>query len=306
MASGDISAAADALAAAGGALGRSWIEEGRACDLLFGPVPAARGGAGGLARRGSTSSSRARRRAQAAARRRHGFDHDQVECIDELADYAGLKAEVAAVTERAMRGEIGFEAALAERVALLDGLEGADRPLPRGAGAAHSGRAALVADDEAGRRLRRSWSPAASPASPIRSAPRSASTVPSPTGWTSRRAGWPGRSRRRFSAPTARGRRCSTRRAERGIALGESARGRRRRQRRADAQGSRPRHRLSRQARARSHCRRADQAERFERPFCGRRAFRRRSGRKANSPRPENRPAVSGLRRRPRRRRRVG
>jgi phosphoserine phosphatase len=46
-----------------------------------------------------------------------------VECIDELADYAGLKAEVAAVTERAMRGEIGFEAALTERVALLAGLE---------------------------------------------------------------------------------------------------------------------------------------------------------------------------------------
>jgi phosphoserine phosphatase len=46
-----------------------------------------------------------------------------VECIDELADYAGVKAEVAAVTERAMKGEIGFEAALAERVALLAGLE---------------------------------------------------------------------------------------------------------------------------------------------------------------------------------------
>ena len=42
-----------------------------------------------------------------------------VECIDELADYAGLKAEVAAVTERAMRGELDFEAALDARVALL-------------------------------------------------------------------------------------------------------------------------------------------------------------------------------------------
>ena len=46
-----------------------------------------------------------------------------VECIDELADYAGVKAEVAAVTERAMRGEIGFESALAARVALLAGLD---------------------------------------------------------------------------------------------------------------------------------------------------------------------------------------
>jgi phosphoserine phosphatase len=44
------------------------------------------------------------------------------ECIDELADYAGLKAHVADITERAMRGEIEFEPALRERVALLRGL----------------------------------------------------------------------------------------------------------------------------------------------------------------------------------------
>jgi phosphoserine phosphatase len=44
------------------------------------------------------------------------------ECIDELADYVGLKAEIAAITERAMRGEIAFEPALRERVALLEGL----------------------------------------------------------------------------------------------------------------------------------------------------------------------------------------
>jgi phosphoserine phosphatase len=46
----------------------------------------------------------------------------QQECIDELADYAGLKTHVAAITERAMRGEIAFEPALRERVALLEGL----------------------------------------------------------------------------------------------------------------------------------------------------------------------------------------
>ena len=45
------------------------------------------------------------------------------ECIDELADYAGLKAEVAAVTEQAMRGELDFEAALEARVALLRDLD---------------------------------------------------------------------------------------------------------------------------------------------------------------------------------------
>jgi phosphoserine phosphatase len=44
------------------------------------------------------------------------------ECIDELADYVGLKAHVAAITERAMRGEIEFAPALRERVALLKGL----------------------------------------------------------------------------------------------------------------------------------------------------------------------------------------
>ncbi len=44
------------------------------------------------------------------------------ECLDELADLAGVGAEVAAVTERAMRGELAFEPALRERVARLKGL----------------------------------------------------------------------------------------------------------------------------------------------------------------------------------------
>jgi phosphoserine phosphatase len=44
------------------------------------------------------------------------------ECIDELADFAGLKAHVAGITERAMRGEIEFEPALRERVARLKGM----------------------------------------------------------------------------------------------------------------------------------------------------------------------------------------
>ncbi len=45
------------------------------------------------------------------------------ECLDELADFAGLKAQIAAITERAMRGELEFEAALRERVAMLKGLK---------------------------------------------------------------------------------------------------------------------------------------------------------------------------------------
>jgi phosphoserine phosphatase len=47
------------------------------------------------------------------------------ECVDELADLVGLKVHVAAITERAMRGEIEFEPALRARVALLKGLPAA-------------------------------------------------------------------------------------------------------------------------------------------------------------------------------------
>jgi phosphoserine phosphatase len=63
-----------------------------------------------------------------AARRKKLFlaDMDSTmigqECIDELADFVGLKDHVAGITERAMRGEIAFEPALRERVALLKDL----------------------------------------------------------------------------------------------------------------------------------------------------------------------------------------
>lgn len=46
-----------------------------------------------------------------------------IECIDELADYAGIKPQIAEVTERAMRGELDFAEALKARVALLAGLD---------------------------------------------------------------------------------------------------------------------------------------------------------------------------------------
>jgi phosphoserine phosphatase len=45
------------------------------------------------------------------------------ECIDELGDFAGIKERIAAITERAMQGELDFESALRERVGLLAGLE---------------------------------------------------------------------------------------------------------------------------------------------------------------------------------------
>jgi phosphoserine phosphatase len=121
LARGDISAAADAL---GGVTGTRWVEEGSAADLLLAgdPHPARNALEGLLAGVDVVVQPEAGRRKRLLA-----ADMDStmitVECIDELADYAGLKAEVAAVTEQAMRGELDFEAALDARVALLAGMD---------------------------------------------------------------------------------------------------------------------------------------------------------------------------------------
>lgn len=101
-------------------LHHNWIERGSACDLLLPAVQA----------NVAVERDRMDIVVQPAAHREKRLliaDMDStmiaVECIDELADYAGLKAEVAAITERAMQGELNFEAALTERVALLTGLD---------------------------------------------------------------------------------------------------------------------------------------------------------------------------------------
>lgn len=104
--------------------GRRWVEPGRACDILFSGRPAA----ARAALEGATGRVDVVVQGEAARRRRLLVaDMDStmigVECIDELADYAGLKSRVAEVTERAMRGEIRFEEALKDRVALLRGLD---------------------------------------------------------------------------------------------------------------------------------------------------------------------------------------
>ncbi|MDX8405642.1 MAG: phosphoserine phosphatase SerB [Mariprofundus sp.] len=49
----------------------------------------------------------------------------QCECIDEIAGFLGIKAQISAITERAMRGELDFAASLSERVQLLAGLDAA-------------------------------------------------------------------------------------------------------------------------------------------------------------------------------------
>jgi phosphoserine phosphatase len=125
LAGGDISAAESALRQAGvEPNGRSWIEPDTACDLLFGGSPSrAR-----IALEGLSAGVDVIVQGEASRRKKLlAADMDStiitVECIDELADYAGVKAQVAEVTERAMRGELQFEAALAERVALLAGLD---------------------------------------------------------------------------------------------------------------------------------------------------------------------------------------
>jgi phosphoserine phosphatase len=125
LSGGEISAAEDGLAAAGlQPFGRSWIEREQACDLLFAGGPAG----ARLALEGTLGGVDVIVQGEAGRRRRLLVaDMDStmitVECIDELADYAGLKAEVAEVTERAMRGELPFEEALKARVALLAGLD---------------------------------------------------------------------------------------------------------------------------------------------------------------------------------------
>jgi phosphoserine phosphatase len=124
---GDISAAEDALRCAGiEPLGRDWVEQDTACDIRFpaDPAGARRALEGLLAGTDAIVQVEAQRRRKLLV-----ADMDStmitVECIDELADYAGLKTEVAEVTERAMRGELVFEEALRARVALLKGLEAA-------------------------------------------------------------------------------------------------------------------------------------------------------------------------------------
>jgi phosphoserine phosphatase len=119
LSAGDISAAQDRISGAVAA----WVEPDKACDLHFSSNPTAvRARLEGVIEGVDVvvQPTSERRRTLIIA------DMDStmitVECIDELADYAGIKVEIAQVTEAAMRGELDFEAALRSRVALLKGL----------------------------------------------------------------------------------------------------------------------------------------------------------------------------------------
>ena len=120
-------AAAGRIARALGATGEArWLADGLACDLALGRVEigAARAAAAEIAAETGFDVV-----VQPAAGRRKRLliaDMDATivigETLDELADQVGMKDEVAAITERAMRGELDFAAALRARVAMLKGL----------------------------------------------------------------------------------------------------------------------------------------------------------------------------------------
>ncbi len=106
-----------------------WLKRDVACDVAFTPAAPIEGRflARDLARRLAPAPIDVG--VQAASHRRKRLliaDMDSTiieqECLDELADFAGLKERIAAITERAMAGELAFAPALRERVALLKGL----------------------------------------------------------------------------------------------------------------------------------------------------------------------------------------
>jgi phosphoserine phosphatase len=108
---------------------RQWIDEGDAADLHFsGDLKSARWALASLAHVDVVAQADEPR-----WKRLLVADMDSTiigqECIDELADYVGLKEKVARITERAMQGELDFPAALRERVRLLAGLD--ERALSR-------------------------------------------------------------------------------------------------------------------------------------------------------------------------------
>ncbi|WP_454883592.1 phosphoserine phosphatase SerB [Sphingomonas oryzagri] len=120
---GDISSGTDALRNAGcRPNGSAWVDQGDALDLWFDGDPAA-------ARTtleelpGDVIVQRSLGRAKNLLVADMDSTMITVECIDELADYAGIKDRIAAVTEAAMRGELDFAEALDARVALLKDLE---------------------------------------------------------------------------------------------------------------------------------------------------------------------------------------
>jgi phosphoserine phosphatase len=125
LSGGDISAAQDRLDEAGCLpAAHAWLDEGFAADIMFGLEPdAARAALEGAFPGVDIVVQLAEGRVKQLLVADMDSTMITVECIDELADYAGIKPQIAAVTEAAMRGELDFEAALDARVGLLKGLD---------------------------------------------------------------------------------------------------------------------------------------------------------------------------------------
>ncbi|HCW60682.1 MULTISPECIES: phosphoserine phosphatase SerB [Sphingobium] len=124
MGQGDIAEAADRLRDAGCAPSDCcWLDTDKAADLFFAADPAAaRAALAGMGAHIDLIVQASETRAKALLIADMDSTMITVECIDELADYAGIKPQIADITERAMRGELDFAGALHERVALLKGL----------------------------------------------------------------------------------------------------------------------------------------------------------------------------------------
>ncbi len=125
----DDAALASAAAACPGAGEPRWLAAGVAADIPFSAKPGDDQHAVTATLRAALAGRPLDVVVQPVAHRRKKLlvaDMDSTmigqECIDELAERVGLKSRVAAITERAMRGEIAFEPALRERVSLLAGL----------------------------------------------------------------------------------------------------------------------------------------------------------------------------------------
>lgn len=121
---GDIALAVDRLRDAGCQPGDVlWLDEGKAADIVFAADPvAARVALAGIGDKVDAIVQPVAGREKKLLIADMDSTMITVECIDELADYAGIKPQIAEITERAMRGELDFEGALHGRVALLKGL----------------------------------------------------------------------------------------------------------------------------------------------------------------------------------------
>lgn len=124
---GDIAEATERLTGAGLNVGtHAWLEADKAADIFFeGDPVAARELLAGLGHQIDVIVQPAATREKKLIVADMDSTMITVECIDELADYAGIKAQIAEITERAMQGELDFSAALRARVALLKGLDDA-------------------------------------------------------------------------------------------------------------------------------------------------------------------------------------